>query len=75
MKQLKFEDHEDELALGATMGNMKDFGINIYIPLKRLNRKVRQDYCLSYAFCYDLPHSAVLGTGVWWTGAQWTGVW
>ena len=41
MKPFKYEDHEDEGAMGATIASMKDFGINIHIRFKDFKLHVR----------------------------------
>ena len=41
LKQLKYEDPEDEGAVEATIDFMVDFGIYIHIPLKKIELYVR----------------------------------
>ena len=41
LKQLKYEDPEDEGAVGATMNFMVDFGIYIHILLEKFDSHVR----------------------------------
>ena len=40
LKQLKYEDPQDEGVVGATMDFMIDWGINIHIPLKNVESHV-----------------------------------
>ena len=41
MKPFKYEDHEDEGAMWATIASMTYFGINIHIPFKDFKLHVR----------------------------------
>ena len=41
LNQLKYEDPKDEGAVGATMDFMVDFGIDIHIPLQKIESHVR----------------------------------
>ena len=47
LKQLNYEDPEDDWAKGATMAVITDLGINIHIPLQNFSRMCAARWFLS----------------------------